>query len=106
MPRFRVIDGERIQFTAAEEAQADIKKQAWVDGGADRKLSEIRKFRLPKLQETDYAALSDTTLSVAMTDYRQQLRDIPQNYTTEEQYDLILASDEQGNLTHEIWSKP
>jgi hypothetical protein len=41
-----------------------------------------------------------------MSNYRQGLRDIPQDNTTEEQYDLILARDEQGNLTNAIWSKP
>ena len=73
---------------------------------AERKLEEIRFFRLGKLKETDYLALSDVTLSVAMSDYRQSLRDIPQNNTTEEEYDLILARDEDGQLTNEIWSKP
>ena len=106
MPRFRLVDGERIQFTEEEELAKDIAVQAWNDGKPDRQLLEIRRFRLQKLQETDYLALSDTTLSVAMSNYRQGLRDIPQNNTTEEQYDLILASDEQGNLTHEIWAKP
>jgi hypothetical protein len=71
----------------------------------DRKLAEIKQIRLQKLKDTDYLGLSDTTLSVAMSDYRQGLRDIPQNNTTEEQYDLLLARVDR-NLTHEIWSKP
>jgi len=41
-----------------------------------------------------------------MSTYRQALRDIPQNYTTEAEYDLLLARDEQGNLTHSIWTQP
>jgi len=45
-------------------------------------------------------------MSDAMTTYRQALRNIPQDYTTEDEYDLLLARDEQGNLTHSIWSKP
>tara|TARA_R100001086_G_C11763515_1_gene238764 strand:- start:43 stop:375 length:333 start_codon:yes stop_codon:yes gene_type:complete len=72
----------------------------------DRKLAEIKQIRLQKLKDTDYLGLSDTTLSVAMSNYRQGLRDIPQNNTTEEQYDLILARDGDNNLTHAIWSKP
>jgi len=72
---------------------------------AERKLSEIKRIRLGKLKDTDYFALSDVTLSVAMSDYRQALRDIPQDNTTEEQYDLLLARVD-GQLTHEIWSKP
>ena len=37
--------------------------------------------------------------------YRQKLRDIPQDYS-EADYDDLLARDEQGNLTHTVWSKP
>ena len=37
--------------------------------------------------------------------WRQSLRDLPQDNTTEEQYDLLLARVD-GNLTNEIWSKP
>ena len=43
--------------------------------------------------------------SEEITAYRQTLRDIPQNNTTEEQYDLLLARVDK-KLTHEIWSKP
>tara|TARA_R100001244_G_scaffold83325_1_gene64335 strand:+ start:276 stop:605 length:330 start_codon:yes stop_codon:yes gene_type:complete len=81
------------------------KWNAWADKSGERKLTEIKRLRLDKLIETDYLALSDNTLSVAMSDYRQGLRDIPQNNTTEEQYDLILARVDR-NLTHEVWSKP
>mgnify|MGYP000129683752 FL=1 len=38
--------------------------------------------------------------------WRQNLRDIPANYTDEAAYDLLLARDENGNLTHSVWSKP
>ena len=106
MVRYHNIDGERVKFTLEEETERDLKEQQWKAKSAERKLEEIKDIRLSKLKETDYLALSDTTLSVAMSDYRQALRDIPQNNTTEEQYDLILARDEDGNLTHEIWSKP
>ena len=91
--------------TAQETIQIDADRNA-EPSQATKKLAEIKEIRLKKLKETDYLALSDTTLSVAMSDYRQGMRDIPQDNTTEEQYDLILARDEQGNLTHAIWSKP
>ena len=41
-----------------------------------------------------------------MSTYRQKMRDLPQDYTTEDEYDLLLARNEQGNLTHSVWSKP
>ena len=51
-------------------------------------------------------------MSDAMSTYRQTLRDIPQNYTTEEEYDLLLeretdkSKSNYGELTHSVWSKP
>jgi hypothetical protein len=91
--------------TAEETIQIDAREKEWADNSESRKLGEIKEIRERKLKETDYLALSDTTLSVTMSDYRQSLRDIPQNNTTEEQYDLILARVD-GQLTHAIWSKP
>ena len=108
MPRFhnRGNDTPRVQFTPEEETARDLQEQKWRDKSGERKLEAIKNIRLSKLKETDYLALSDLTLTDGMKTYRQGLRDIPQNNTTEEQYDLILARDEDGNLTNEIWSKP
>lgn len=106
MPRFHNINGKHIQFTAEEEAQRDAEEQAWNDASADRKLSKIKKMRNQKLQETDFYALQDVSMSNEMKTWRQSLRDIPANYTDEAAYDLLLARDENGNLTHSVWSKP
>ena len=46
----------------------------------EEKLGELRNMRNAKLQETDYLALSDTTLSSDMKNYRQSLRDITKTY--------------------------
>ena len=62
-------------------------------------------MRLLRLKETDFYALSDVTMSDAMSTYRQSMRDIPQDYS-EADYDDLLARDEQGKLTHSVWSKP
>ena len=102
-----VYRGSNMPPYTQEEKEAKVARwNAWEDTSSERKLEAIKKIRLRKLKETDYFALSDTTLSVAMSDYRQGLRDIPQNNTTEEQYDSLLSKDENGNLTHAIWSKP
>ena len=106
MVRFHGTPNGNIQFTAEEETQRDAEEQVWQNESADRKLTEIKSIRNQKLQETDFYALSDVTMSDAMTTYRQALRDIPQDYTTEDEYDLLLARDEQGNLTHTVWKKP
>jgi len=94
------------EATAEEQANIDAREKAWNDASAERKLETIKKIRLQKLIETDYLALSDVVLSDAWKDKRKSWRDIPQDFTTESQYDLLLARDSDGKLTHSIWSKP
>jgi Iap family predicted aminopeptidase len=106
MVRYKSTRNGLIPFTAEEETARDLEEQAWADDSSNRKLKEIKNIRLSKLRETDYLANTDMTMTQVMKDYRQGMRDIPQNNSTEEQYDLILAKDEQGNLTNPIWSKP
>ena len=72
---------------------------------ASEKLEDIRQLRNEKLEQTDYLATSDNTMSDEIKTYRQSMRDIPQDYS-EADYDELLARDEQGNLTHTVWSKP
>ena len=47
------------------------------DKTTDEKMVIIRGKRNVLLEETDYFALSDVTMSDAMTTYRQDLRDLP-----------------------------
>ena len=94
------------EMTAEEQAEHDARQQAYIDDGANRKLTEIKQIRLEKLIETDYYALQDVTMSNEMKAWRQSLRDITTNHTDEAAYDLLLARDENGNLTHSVCSKP
>mgnify|MGYP003150237039 CR=1 FL=1 len=97
---------EEVNLTAEEQTIRDAKVKAWDDASGDRKLEAIKKLRLEKLKETDFYALGDVTMSDAMKTYRQNMRDIPANHTDENAYDLLLARDSDGKLTHSIWSKP
>ena len=112
MVRYHNTNGELIQFTAEEETARDLEEQAWNNESANRKLAQIKEIRLQKLIETDYLANSDVTMPDNIKTWRQSLRDIPQDFSTEEQYDLLLAretddtKDNFGQLTHSIWSKP
>ena len=93
-------------MTADEQAQYDKDLTDWNSKSADRKLSKIRLYRNRRLEQTDYLALSDVTMSDAMKTWRQTLRDLPQNNTTEAKYDELLAKDSDGNLTNSVWTKP
>ena len=84
MPRYKLVNGERIQLTAEEEAQRDQEEADWEAGAFDRAMANLRQDRNRKLAETDFYALSDVTMSEDMTTYRQQLRDITKDLTTVE----------------------
>ena len=82
MPRYKMVNGERIQFTAEEEAARDAEEKAWQDGELDRLLDSLRQKRNRLLADTDYFALSDVTLADNMKTYRQQLRDLTSGLDT------------------------
>ena len=92
-------------MTDEEKTIRDAELKDWNDNKSNRQISEIREIRNQKLSETDYLAMTDNTMSEEMKTYRQSMRDIPQDYS-EADYDDLLARDEQGNLTHTVWSKP
>ena len=100
------INGEIVNLSADEIAKIEAERKEWNDASATRKLAKIKKIRLQKLSETDYLALSDNTMPDNIKTWRQSLRDLPQNNTTEAEYDALLARDSDGNLTNSIWSKP
>ena len=82
MPRYKMVNGERIQFTAAEETARDAEEQAWADGAVARAQADLRAKRNRLLAETDFYALSDVTMSSDMETYRQNLRDLPDGKDT------------------------
>ena len=94
------------EATAEEQAEIDARQSKAVSDKPIEQLAEIRQIRNQKLSETDYLAMSDNTMPDNIKTWRQSLRDLPQNNTTETQYDALLARDDDGNLTNSIWSKP
>ena len=102
MVRYITENNIRREMTSEEETTFDNEQNAM---RVPNKLKEIRQLRNGLLQNTDWWVLKGE-----MTDeqkaWRKLLRNLPQNNTTEEQYDLLLAQDEQGNLTHTVWEKP
>jgi hypothetical protein len=102
----KFVNGVHVDMTTEEQAEYDARQTDWNSKSAERKLEKIKELRLERLIETDYLALSDNTMPDNIKTWRQSLRDLPQNNTTEEQYDALLARDSDGNLTNSIWSKP
>jgi len=87
MPRYHNINGNVVQFTAAEETARDAEEQAWADGALARAQANLRSKRDALLAATDFYALSDVTMSDDMKTYRQELRDLPSGKDTVEKCD-------------------
>jgi len=82
MARHKMVDGVRIQFTPEEEAARDAEEAAWAAGAFDRAIANLREDRNRRLAATDWNALQDVTMSDAIRDYRQALRDLPAGLST------------------------
>jgi len=82
MPRFHNINGNNVQFTAAEETARDNEETAWANAAPARALSDLKNRRNYLLRETDFYGNSDVSMSDAMTTYRQALRDLPAGKNT------------------------
>ena len=107
MARFKMLNGERIPFTAEEEARKDAEEKEWLDNADNRKLDMIKEYRQEKLEETDWW-VSRGNMTTAQSNYRQKLRDIPQDYTASD-YDALLEMEGEipnKKLKHTVWEKP
>ena len=76
MVRFKMLNSNRVQLTSEEETARDAEEKAWADAAPARRMVDLRQKRNALLDETDYMALGDVTLSDAWKTYRQALRDI------------------------------
>ena len=105
------INGVTRVMTAEEQAEYDTRVAEREATKSQRQLEEIKELRLERLQETDFYALSDVTMTDAMKTYRQKLRDIPADYDSSK-YEELLARETDDKketyrqLTHSVWSKP
>jgi len=77
MPRYHNINGNNVQFTAAEETARDNEETAWDNAAPARALATLKERRTRLLAETDFWGNSDMSMTDAMTTYRQALRDLP-----------------------------
>ena len=81
-----MVNGERIQFTAAEESARDAEEQAWTDAAPARALADLRAKRNGLLKDSDWEIVSvlekGNAISTDMKNYRQALRDLPDGKDT------------------------
>ena len=86
MPRYKMVNGERVQLTAEEEAARDAEEAAWEAGAFDRAMANLRTKRNNLLSSSDWTALSDTALTSAKRTewqtYRTNLRNLTDGLNT------------------------
>ena len=80
MPRYKMVNGVQVQFSAEEETARDAEEAAWANGALSRAQAHLRSRRNQLLAETDWMASSDLTMSDAWKKYRQDLRDITKSF--------------------------
>ena len=90
MAEHKLVDGIKIPLSAEEIAQRQADELAWQNGAFDRAMSSLRAKRNSLLAATDFYALSDNTLSAAMSSYRQSLRDLTEGLSTVEQVNSVV----------------
>ena len=93
----KIVDFSTEEQTAIDNYRAKL---------PERKLVKVKEIRLQKLKETDYLANSDVTMPDYIKTWRQTLRDLPQNNTTESQYDTLLERNADGSLKNSVWTQP
>ena len=86
----KLVDGVKVVLSDEEIAQRAAEEAAWNAGAFDRSIANLRQRRNALLAQTDYLALSDNTLSAAMSSYRQSLRDITEGLSTVEQVNSVV----------------
>ena len=94
------------EMTTSEQTEHDALMTELNNQKVSRKLERIKKMRLERLKETDYMANSDVTMPDYIKTWRQTLRDLPQNNTTELQYDTLLERNADGSLKNSVWTQP
>ena len=94
MPRYKMVNGVQVQFTAEEETARDAEEAAWANGALSRAQAHLRSRRNQLLAETDWMASSDLTMSDSWKAYRQALRNLPSssNPTVDSYGNLNMSS--------------
>ena len=86
MPRYHNINGNVVQFTAAEETARDNEEAAWANAAPARALTRLRQDRDRLLQTSDWEIMQELEKGNAISDemkaYRQALRDLPNGKDT------------------------
>ena len=80
---FKNVDGVNIEMSDAEHTARVAEESEWESKKSEQAFQALRNERNNKLAETDYFALSDVTMSDEMSQYRADLRSLPNGLNNE-----------------------
>ena len=75
---FKNVNGVDVKLTASEIAARHAADAAWTAAADVRAAASVRRERNARLAETDYMGLVDYPVKAGELEYRQALRDVPQ----------------------------
>ena len=106
----KLVNGILHPVSKDQAKQIIIERKKWLDETDDRKLNEIRKIRDNIFNKTDWkiikASEQGEELSEEFKTWRQNLRNIPQDYKSSD-YDKLLKQDKKTReFKHSIWKEP
>ena len=104
------INGILHPVSEDEAKQISISRKAWEDSADERTLQDIRHIRTNLLNQTDWkiikASEQGEELSEEFKTWRQNLRDIPQDYKVSDYEKLMERDTTTKKLKHSVWQEP
>ena len=114
------LDGEEISpksvndtlmpVTEDEAKEIVANRKIWKDSANERALERIRNIRDNLLNQTDWKIIKSSEqgeeLSEEFKTWRQNLRDVPQDYKVSDYKKLLERDTTTKELKHSVWKEP
>ena len=104
------VNGVLTTLSEEEAKQIVTDRRSWADGTDGRKFEQIRNIRDNLLNKTDWivtkASEQGEELSEEFKTWRQNLRDVPQDYKVSDYEKLLERDTTTKKLKHSIWQEP
>ena len=86
MPRYHNINGNNVQFTAAEETARDNEEAAWANAAPARALADLRDKRNRLLQSSDWEIMQELEKGNAISDEHENISTGIERFTERKRY--------------------
>ena len=86
MPRYHNINGNNVQFTAAEETARDNEEAAWANAAPARALADLRDKRNRLLQASDWEIMQELEKGNAISDEHENISTGIKRFTERKRY--------------------